>query len=382
MKVLIATATAGGGHLAAAAALEEAWRAGYPHDTVRRVDILDFTPKLYRKAYAEGYVHLAERAPELYAHAFRKTDTVRFARKAQPLRRLTARLVTGKFRKELRAFGPDILLAPHFLPLESVGGMSAKERPFVGCVVTDFEAHALWMERCVDLYCVAAEETRARLVARGVSTKKVAVTGIPVSHRFSRLLPRAVTRKILGLNKETTTLLILGGGLGMGPLEETVRQLDRAEAALQLVVVAGRNEALRKRLKSQRYRHDVRILGFANNMHELMSTADLIVTKPGGLTTSEALALGRPLLIVNPLPGQEAANSDFLLERGAAMKVNRLEDLPYRIARLSKSALQRMSRASRALGSPRAAESVCRVVRQAAQGPNPPKPPFYKGGIQ
>jgi len=131
----------------------------------------------------------------------------------------------------------------------------------------------------------------------------------------------------------------------------------------QTLVVTGRNEELRRELATQTRKHPTHVLGFATNMHELMAVADLIITKPGGLTSSEALALGRPLFILNPIPGQEAANSDFLLERGAAAKVNRVEDLPYRLEHLLGSKkLAAMARAAKSLGRPRSAEAVCREV--------------------
>ena len=153
----------------------------------------------------------------------------------------------------------------------------------------------------------------------------------------------------------------------MGPGGEILAQLDKVERLFQSVVVTGRNEELRRELAAQDRKHPTHVLGFATNMHELMAVADLIITKPGGLTSSEALALGKPLFILNPIPGQEAANSDFLLERGAAVKVNRVEDLPYRIEQLLGSRkLLDMGRAARALGRPEAASDVCReVVRRA-----------------
>jgi processive 1,2-diacylglycerol beta-glucosyltransferase len=368
MKILIATATAGGGHLQAAAALEEAWKKTYPKDTVRRIDILEFTPRLYRKAYAEGYVRVAEKAPELYAHAFRISDNPSFVRKITRLRRMSARWVARRFIQMLNRFEPDVLLCPHFLPIETMGALDEKglkvPRPLTVCVITDFEAHALWMEPCVDLYCVAMEETKARLVARGVKKDKVIVTGIPVSQRFAKPMSQKLARKQLGL-KTAPTLLVLGGGMGMGPLVETVKELDKASGRFQMMVVAGRNPDLGKKLAAQRFRHPVKIFGFVTHMQELMAASDVLVTKPGGLTTSEALALGKPLLIVNPLPGQEAANSDFLLERGAAIKANRLEDLSFRIERLLRGPqLERMRRAARKLGRPQAAATICQAVQR------------------
>jgi processive 1,2-diacylglycerol beta-glucosyltransferase len=229
--------------------------------------------------------------------------------------------------------------------------------------VTDFEAHALWMNSCVDLYCVAAEETKARLVARGAVTDKVVPTGIPIAAKFSLKPGPRTTRQSLGLRDDQPVLLVLSGGFGMGPVAEILAELDKIPQPLQIVVVTGRNEELRRELAAQTRKHPTHVLGFSSNMHELMAVASLIITKPGGLTTSEALALGRPLFILNPIPGQEAANSDFLLERGAAAKVNRVEDLPFRIQKLLGSKkLAEMAKAAKALGRPQSAATVCQEV--------------------
>jgi processive 1,2-diacylglycerol beta-glucosyltransferase len=229
--------------------------------------------------------------------------------------------------------------------------------------VTDFEAHALWMNPCVDLYCVAAEETRARLVARGTATDRVVPTGIPIAAKFSLKPDPKVIRQTLGLRDDQPVLLVLSGGFGMGPVAEILTELDKVPQPLQTVVVTGRNEELRRKLATQIRKHPMHVLGFSTNMHELMAVASLIITKPGGLTTSEALALGKPLFILNPIPGQEAANSDFLLERGAAAKVNRVEDLPFRIEKLLGSKkLAEMAKTAKALGRPQSAVAVCQEV--------------------
>jgi len=133
--------------------------------------------------------------------------------------------------------------------------------------------------------------------------------------------------------------------------------------------VAGRNEELRRKLAAQDRKHPTHVLGFTSNMHELMAVADLIITKPGGLTSSEALAMGRPILILDPIPGQEAANSDFLLERGAAVKLNRVEDLPHRLEQLfAARKLPTLAKAAKTLGHPTAAKTICaEVVRRLAE---------------
>jgi processive 1,2-diacylglycerol beta-glucosyltransferase len=366
MRVLIATVTAGAGHLQAAAALEEAWSNQYPGDTVERLDVLDFTPKLYRKAYLEGYVRLVEHAPELWAMVFKKTDNPTLVRKLTRLRRALSQVTAGKWVRYLKQSKADVVLCTHYMPLEILGRwqQTRKGAPFIGCVVTDFEAHALWMEPCVGLYCVAAEETRARLVARQVPPERVVVTGIPVAAKFAAKVDGAAVRRRMGLRDDQPVILVLGGGFGMGPVEEIVRELNQVPTPLQVVVVCGRNEELRRELAVVERRHPLHVLGFVTNMQELMAVAEIILTKPGGLTSSEALAMGKPMFILNPIPGQEAANSDFLLEQGAAAKANRLEDLPFRLGKLlGTPKLAAMSQAARHLGKPEAAMVVCRETR-------------------
>src|SRR6266571_2055216 len=364
MRILIATVTAGAGHLQAAAALEEAWRAARPEDVVENVDLLDYVSRLQRKVYVQGYVKLVEHAPELWGMVFKKTDNPALLRKVARFRRGFAERTNKKFVKHLKAFKPDAVVCTHYLPVEIMAHLERKGfNPMTVCVVTDFEAHALWMEQAVDLYCVAAEETKASLVARGAKAENLVVTGNPIAPKFSGLPnPRAV-RKNYGLRDDLPDLLVLGGGFGMGPVARILSALDRIERDCQILVVAGRNEKLRRDLACGNYRHPTRVLGFVSNMHELMAVADLIVTKPGGLTSSEALAMGRPLLILDPIPGQEAANSDFLLEHGMAVKVNRAEDLPYRIEQLLGSKkLAEMAKAAKALGRPKAARAICEEV--------------------
>src|SRR5437867_4894743 len=219
MRILIATVTAGAGHLQAAAALEEAWRALRPTEVVETVDLLDFVSRLQRRVYVQSYMKLVEHAPELWGMVFKKTDNPSLLRKVARFRRGFAERTNKKFVKHLKAFQPDAVVCTHYLPVEIMALLERKGfNPMTVCVVTDFEAHALWMEQAVDLYCVAAEETKASLVARGARAENVAVTGIPVAAKFSTPVDPAVVRKRLGLRDDLPTLLVLGGGFGMGPV--------------------------------------------------------------------------------------------------------------------------------------------------------------------
>ena len=387
MRILIATVTAGAGHVAAAAALEEAWRAEHAQDVVERIDLVKFFSPLHRKVVSDGYVKLVERAPELWGMVFKKTDDPKLARRLSRIQRLFPSNSRSRFEKYVTHFKPDAVLCTHYSPLETLGQMKRRASrrisartnqdaqrleealipPFVVSVVTDFEAHALWMNRSVDLYCVAAEETKARLVARGAAAESIVATGIPISGRFSTGSDPDAVRKTLGVREDLPLILVLSGGFGMGPVAEILSELDKVPQQFQTVVVTGRNEDLRREVAAIDRKHPTHVLGFASNMHELMAVANLIITKPGGLTSSEALAMGKPLFILNPIPGQEAANSDFLLERGAAVKVNRVEDLPFRIERLlGTPKLSEMEAAAKALGKPGAARTICGEVRKRA----------------
>jgi len=371
MRILIATVTAGAGHLQAAAALEETWRTLHPTDEVRRVDLLSFVSPLQRKVYAEGYLKVVAHAPELWAFMFNKTDNPKLLGRLSRFRCAFARATNRRFVTFLRQSTPDVILCTHFLPLEVLGSQLATKKelsPLTACVVTDFEAHALWMAPGIDLYCVAAEETKARLVARGVAPDKVIATGIPVAQKFSRRPNSAAVRKAYGLRDDQPILLVLSGGFGMGPVAGILTALDQVEGPFQVLVVAGRNTSLRRQLAGQDRRHPTHVLGFVDNMHELMAVADLIITKPGGLTSSEALAMGKPMVVLDPIPGQEAANSDFLLEHGAAAKVNRIDDLPFRLRQLLGSAkLTALARAAKSLGRPDAARLICQAVIERAE---------------
>ena len=375
MRVLIATATAGAGHLAAASALDEAWRSLRPEDLVRKLDLVEFFSPLHRKIHADGYVTLVEHAPELWGMLFGKTDNPRVARGLNKLKRAFPSKSRARFAGFLHKFAPDAVLCTHYVALETLGDRRSKgsrsrparanRPPFVVSVVTDFEAHALWMDACVDLYCVAAEETKARLVARGAQPEARG------RHRHTHLgkVPEqacpARGAQERGFARRSTAHPGSQRRFRHGARGQILAELDKLKTTFQTLVVTGRNQEMRGTLATRDYKHPTRVLGFSSNMHELMAVAELIITKPGGLTSSEALAMGKPLLIINPIPGQEAANSDFLLERGAAAKVNRVEDLPFRVEQLFvPGKLAQMARAAKALGRPEAAQTICNEVAQ------------------
>ncbi len=398
MKVLIATATAGGGHLAAASAIEDAWRTLRPHDSVEKLDLVKFYSTLHRKIHADGYEKIVEHAPELWGMLFSKTDDPKVVARLNKLGRTFTGPSGLRLERHIKRTKPDVVICTHYGIVAVLDRMWEKNQsprsrrreeaesrenpdapsassprrlqdgPFVVSVVTDFEAHALWMGDSVNLYCVAAAATCARLSARGATAANMAVTGIPISNKFANPVVARDVRARMGLRDDQPVVLLLGGGFGWGPISETLAELDKVEARFQTVVVCGRNADLRREVAAQDRKHPTHVLGFVSNMNELMAVSDLVITKPGGLTTSEALASGLPMVVINPIPGQEAANSDFLLQAGAAIKVNRIEEMSIRVGELlGTKKLAAMAKAARAVGHPTAARNVCdEVLRRIA----------------
>jgi processive 1,2-diacylglycerol beta-glucosyltransferase len=232
-------------------------------------------------------------------------------------------------------------------------------------VVTDFDAHALWLYRGVDWYFVACEETRVHLAALGIPRETIHVTGIPIDPAFAVPTARPDVRRGLGLDPARTTVLVSAGGFGMGPVESLVRALHEVRHPIQLVVICGRNAPLERRLKAfAPTRHPMTVLGYTTEMHRWMAAADLLVGKAGGLTSSEALARGLVLVVVNPIPGQEERNSDHFLEEGAAIRCNNLPALAYKLDALlgDPDRLARMQDAVKRLARPGAAADIVSIV--------------------
>jgi processive 1,2-diacylglycerol beta-glucosyltransferase len=377
-RLLILSASVGAGHLRAAQAVELAARQLDPAATIQNVDVLELTNGVFRRLYGEAYLDLVNKAPHVLGYFYDLMDRPKSEMaKSVRLRRLVERLNLTRFFKFLRTEPWDVVVNTHFLSAEMISLLRRDERfsaPQL-TVTTDFETHRLWVNQPCDHYFTATDEGKAYLVHWGVPEADVSVTGIPIHPAFAEPLDRGELMARHGLSAERPVVLQLGGGFGVGPVEEIHRTLLWIEQPLSIIVVAGRNEELKAELERmpRPERHQVSVLGFTDQMHELMSVADVVVTKPGGLTTSEALACGAALVVVNPIPGQESRNSDFLLENGAAIKVNHLATLGLKVSQLTtdRPRLARLKENARRLGRPQAAFDVARraldwpAVRQA-----------------
>jgi processive 1,2-diacylglycerol beta-glucosyltransferase len=349
----------------AAEAVEAACRTRYPRATVQHVDVLTLTPRAFRKVYADAYLDIVNRAPELVGLLYDRTNRTPRRGAGDRVRLEVEKLNTRKVAELAREFRPDVIVHTHFLPAEIVAHEKERGRitaPHV-VVVTDFDVHRFWLCPGADRYFVAREDNKVHLTALGESADRVRITGIPILPVFGAAPDIPALRRKHKVDSAKPLLLVLCGGFGVGPIEGLVKQLwASVRGGAQIAVVAGRNEELRATLETAAAKAAVptQVLGFTREMHEWMALASLVVTKPGGLTTSEALACGLPIVVANAIPGQETRNATMLFEEGVAMSGDNPYTIGPRVARLlaSPARLAAMARAARRLGRPRAALDV------------------------
>ncbi len=364
-KVLILSVSAGAGHLRAAEALERAFLLMNAAQEVRHIDTLAYTNKVFRHLYSRAYIEMVNKMPEVLGWLYDHLDK---PWKNERRRLAFDKLNTRPFVKMLKEYQPDIIVCTHFLPAEIISWLRAK-----GCfdcrqaiVVTDFDVHAMWLCHHYEHYFVALDETRLHLKKLGIPGDKITVSGIPIDPVFAQAKSQREMRDKHKLKQDVTTILLSAGGFGVGPMEHILKTLMELQTPAQIVALCGRNQKLKGRIErlaaslSPERNLAIKGVGYTSEMDEYMSASDILLGKPGGLTTSEALARGLVFVIVNPIPGQEERNSDHLLEEGVAIRCNNLPVLADKLDRLlsDPTRMNTMRANARRLARPNAAHDV------------------------
>jgi processive 1,2-diacylglycerol beta-glucosyltransferase len=352
-RILILSASAGAGHNRAAEAIHESARAYCPGLETAWVDSLKFTNRLFARMYEQSYVWMASYSPSLWGALYKNAGKNVEHRKLDKVIELHDRLTYRKLMEQVESFRPDAVVCTHFLPANVV--LAKKIGVPVYIVVTDFDAHRLWLNRKAAGYFVASDEVKVQLARYGYPADRVRVTGIPIHPAFAQDAPRSASPR--------PRILIMSGGLGMGQMERALEGVLGLQTPFDLSLIAGRNEKLKKKLEALAGSR-AEVFGFVTNVHEFMSRSDLIVTKAGGLTVSECLARRLPMVLFSPIPGQEECNADYLLEHGAAVKARSLEVLDFKIMELleNPARLDMMKRAAGSIARPYAGRDVLRHV--------------------
>ena len=309
MKVLILSASIGSGHTKAAESLRKSF--GADVETVdfmsRDISALNF---LTKKIYLAALKFI----PDLYDRIYKFTGK----RKVGTLTRLVvSMLMYFPFTRLLKKFQPDVVVCTHPFP-EAAAALwkflhAKSARTFLlAAVMTDYSLHEIWIFSEVDVYFVATDKMKLELAAQSRPNQEIYSTGIPIGKEFKNLKT---------IEHSTPTILIMGGGLGLGSIEETLQDLNNVDTSLKILVVAGQNQKLLARLSSvqKKSRHEVKLFGYVENVYELMATSDLLITKPGALTMTEAFAVGLPMILHAPIPGPETQNALYAVNNGSAI---------------------------------------------------------------
>jgi processive 1,2-diacylglycerol beta-glucosyltransferase len=367
-KILLLSVSAGAGHMRAAEALHQCAQWHFPNAQTLHLDTMQYVTAAFRKIYISGYMKLVTVSPAMWQLLYEKSDEADPRSPLQKLRRATERLNTRALLRAVQEFAPDAVICTHFLPAELLMHEVRRGRinlP-VWVQVTDFDLHHMWIMPCMTGYFAGNEEIAARMRQTIEASAQIHCTGIPVMPAFSDAPDAVAARQQFGLDSARHMVLLMGGGAGIGKLDDVARALLAIDHDFQVVVLAGKNQETLQTLKILAERHRGRLipLGFTDQVHRLMACASFVITKPGGLSTSECLALGVPMILNSPIPGQEERNADYLLEQGVALKAVDEIALAWRVHRLltEPGLLAAMRQRATALGRPQAAHDVLKIV--------------------
>jgi processive 1,2-diacylglycerol beta-glucosyltransferase len=364
-RILILHAAVGTGHTTPARALAKAFQMRQV-EQVWCEDALAYGSKVFREIYAGSYLELSEKMPTLWAYCYERTDQNE-TELSKDLRTLIDRIGVTELAALVRQRRPDAVICTHFLPLNLLAWAKRKQRLTVPlyCVVTDYTGHIYWVEPDVEGYFVATPETGQLLARRGVDAARIRVTGIPVDPAIAIPKDPMQMRQVHHLDRAPVVTLV-GGGLAVERVEHLIHGLMRRGFPGTLLVVAGRNTKLEAGLQHVRSSPTLtlRVLGFVDYLDDLVAASDLVITKAGGLMVSEIMARQTPMLLIDPIPGQEEWNADYVVSVGAGVQLRLLDMVPVAVDHLLQcpSRLAELRAGAARAGQPQAALKVAEAV--------------------
>lgn len=327
-RILLMYITEISGHHSATLAVEKAIRQIEPGAEILNINGFKYTTPISEKVINRLYMGVIKRTPQLWDYLY---DNPAIVKKLEGIKEAIHKFNSPKLRLLFERFKPHVVACSQAYPCGMVADYKRSSGSTVGLVamLTDFTPHSYWIYDTVNYYISSAEDVTSRLIEKGVDKEKIKTFGIPFDTKFNQELWKTDALRRLGLNSGIFTVLIMGGGQGLGPIKTIVKSLEKTKRPLQEIIVTGTNKKAYRSLKRKRKkcRKKIVLLGYAHNVNELMSASDVIVTKPGGITASEALCKKLPIIIIRPIPGQEANNAAYLSAKGAAIRLDFPEDI-------------------------------------------------------
>ncbi|MFH1305774.1 MAG: glycosyltransferase [Candidatus Omnitrophota bacterium] len=353
------------GHHHASLAIEKAFHMLSDDVEVRGVNSFHYTNPILEKIVNRTYMSVIKNRPEVWGYLY---DNPKVVRGTQRLKESIHRYNSGKMKKLIDEFMPDAVACTQAFPCGIIADYkkSSGAKLLLAGVLTDYAPHSYWIYDSVDMYFVPSEETGAKLAANGVAKDRIQRVGIPIDPKFNRINNKEKILNSLGLSAAEPVILVMGGSQGIGPMIEIARILDGLEMPVQVIAVTGNNKKIYAGLKKiiPSFRRKFLVFGYTENIDELMEVSSFIISKPGGITVSEALSKALPILIVDPIPGHEAMNTEHLVKNKVAIRVENLRDLGIIAKELlsNSSALANMKDRAKAFSSPDSASRIARAV--------------------
>ncbi|MBM3255826.1 MAG: hypothetical protein FJZ08_05950 [Candidatus Omnitrophica bacterium] len=357
------------GHHSATIAIEKAIKTLSPHTEILNINAFNYTNPISEKIVNSLYMGLIKNTPRIWDYLY---DNPVVVKKVKKIKENIHRMNSPKLKLLFDKFKPDVVACTQAFPCGMVADFKKtynSDMPLVA-VLTDYIPHSYWIYDNIDYYITPSEEVAARLAKKGVDSFKIKPLGIPFNPKFTQPVIKEQSLEKLGLDPGLVTILIMGGGQGLGPIKTIVKTLKKVKLDFQEIVITGTNKKLYRSLKKKikKYKKKMLLYGYTDNINELMGVSDIIITKPGGVTTAEALAKGLAMVVVKPIPGQEANNTAYLMQQGAAIKaasatkinlvIEELLGNPHKLKGLHESAMR--------IAKPNASFDIARLLLDAA----------------
>ncbi|MFA5156416.1 MAG: glycosyltransferase [Candidatus Omnitrophota bacterium] len=353
------------GHHSATIAIEKAIKVIAPNTEIMNINAFNYTNPISEKIINRLYMGVIKATPQIWDYLY---DNPSVVKKLANIKESIHKMNSPKLKKLFDEFKPDAVCCTQAFPCGMVSDYKKtydSAIPLVA-VLTDYIPHAYWIYDNVDYYIVPSEEVGQRMVKKGVAPAKVRALGIPFNHKFNEPVDRQKTIQRLGLDSGLPTILIMGGGQGLGPIKIVVKALEKVKPEFQAIVVTGTNKKLYNSLsrKIKKFKRKLLLFGYTDRINELMTVSDVVVTKPGGITTAEALSKNLPMIIIKPIPGQEANNTAYLLEKQAAIRIDdpKAINLIFDELLSQRGKLAKLAEAAAAISKPNASFDIARLI--------------------
>ena len=367
-KILILTASIGSGHIKAAEAVTEELARQQPDAEIITVDFMARSTSFWHWLTKKLYLEMLNFVPNLYDVFYKLSSSETGGSCGKSM---FALFMLPVFNRLQEKYQPDCVICTHPFPAGTVSLWKERHNSSLplAVVMTDYSLHQMWLCSGVDSYFMATDEMRQGMIAQGFDARKLHAAGIPISVDVQNLPAKDDLRNLLGIGREKRVILLMGGGLGLGGIEQTLQELEKIEQPLVLLVVAGRNEQLRQQAEdfAAGSHHVIRTWGYTDAVKMLMGAADLLITKPGALTISEAFALGTPMLLHDPIPGPETENAVYATRHGAAVWLHPGEKLASAVEEIFQGdSLNRMHEQALNRARPLASREIVKIILSAA----------------